>query len=125
MNAAGDAAADPSDICAYPVKVVINHVATDECNNESNTLTDTVVIIRPFEFTVPGIDSLECNANDPGYLESGAPELQVGRIEDGDTTYTAGVAALIDQPSATDNCCLLYTSPSPRDRTRSRMPSSA
>ena len=24
-----------------------------------------------------------------------------------------------------NNCCLLYTSPSPRDRTRSRMPSSA
>ena len=24
-----------------------------------------------------------------------------------------------------DMCCLLYTSPSPRDRTRSRMPSSA
>ena len=24
-----------------------------------------------------------------------------------------------------DYCCLLYTSPSPRDRTRSRMPSSA
>ena len=26
---------------------------------------------------------------------------------------------------ALDNACLLYTSPSPRDRTRSRMPSSA
>ena len=26
---------------------------------------------------------------------------------------------------ATDSICLLYTSPSPRDRTRSRMPSSA
>ena len=26
---------------------------------------------------------------------------------------------------ALDNTCLLYTSPSPRDRTRSRMPSSA
>ena len=26
---------------------------------------------------------------------------------------------------AADNACLLYTSPSPRDRTRSRMPSSA
>ena len=26
---------------------------------------------------------------------------------------------------AVDNTCLLYTSPSPRDRTRSRMPSSA
>ena len=28
-------------------------------------------------------------------------------------------------PSPTFNICLLYTSPSPRDRTRSRMPSSA
>ena len=27
--------------------------------------------------------------------------------------------------SSMDNACLLYTSPSPRDRTRSRMPSSA
>ena len=33
----------------------------------------------------------------------------------GDETFT----------SITDNACLLYTSPSPRDRTRSRMPSSA
>ena len=32
-----------------------------------------------------------------------------------------GIAAFIDR----DNICLLYTSPSPRDRTRSRMPSSA
>eukprot|EP00657_Telonema_sp_P-1_P005938 TRINITY_DN2377_c0_g1_i1.p1 TRINITY_DN2377_c0_g1~~TRINITY_DN2377_c0_g1_i1.p1 ORF type:complete len:112 (-),score=69.93 TRINITY_DN2377_c0_g1_i1:106-441(-) len=29
------------------------------------------------------------------------------------------------QEHAEDACCLLYTSPSPRDRTRSRMPSSA
>ena len=28
-------------------------------------------------------------------------------------------------PLNTDSTCLLYTSPSPRDRTRSRMPSSA
>ena len=33
-----------------------------------------------------------------------------------DSWFTIGV---------TDNSCLLYTSPSPRDRTRSRMPSSA
>ena len=37
--------------------------------------------------------------------------------------------ALLDNPSAAEvlrACsCLLYTSPSPRDRTRSRMPSSA
>ena len=32
---------------------------------------------------------------------------------------------LIDEYSNLDSTCLLYTSPSPRDRTRSRMPSSA
>ena len=43
----------------------------------------------------------------------------------------AGVAAKLDQPDrcvvafAGDGCCLLYTSPSPRDRQKSRMPSSA
>ena len=31
----------------------------------------------------------------------------------------------IDRPGARASDCLLYTSPSPRDRTRSRMPSSA
>ena len=30
-----------------------------------------------------------------------------------------------DTPFTSDSLCLLYTSPSPRDRTRSRMPSSA
>ena len=35
---------------------------------------------------------------------------------------TAGIAHEIQNPL---NFCLLYTSPSPRDRTRSRMPSSA
>ena len=32
---------------------------------------------------------------------------------------------VLDQMDAQENVCLLYTSPSPRDRTRSRMPSSA
>ena len=36
--------------------------------------------------------------------------------------YTAGGIAVT---AATPPTCLLYTSPSPRDRTRSRMPSSA
>ena len=34
-------------------------------------------------------------------------------------------AALLSRVSARNQSCLLYTSPSPRDRTRSRMPSSA
>ena len=36
-----------------------------------------------------------------------------------------GVAAFDIFEVAQDGACLLYTSPSPRDRTRSRMPSSA
>ena len=39
------------------------------------------------------------------------------------TTGTSGVATLTG--SVLNIPCLLYTSPSPRDRTRSRMPSSA
>ena len=35
------------------------------------------------------------------------------------------ISALEGNQNAIDNTCLLYTSPSPRDRTRSRMPSSA
>ena len=39
---------------------------------------------------------------------------------------TAGtIVCLHGVASNASRCCLLYTSPSPRDRTRSRMPSSA
>src|SRR5664280_3213000 len=37
----------------------------------------------------------------------------------------AGIVALSDDGKPVMDACLLYTSPSPRDRTRSRMPSSA
>ena len=43
-----------------------------------------------------------------------------------DVSPSMGIGATAaDQTLMTDNNCLLYTSPSPRDRTRSRMPSSA
>ena len=35
------------------------------------------------------------------------------------------ISVAIDAPQDIISACLLYTSPSPRDRTRSRMPSSA
>ena len=38
---------------------------------------------------------------------------------------TGGQSATLDQIDTMISICLLYTSPSPRDRTRSRMPSSA
>ena len=39
--------------------------------------------------------------------------------------HGTGKSTHIEQVAARLKCCLLYTSPSPRDRTRSRMPSSA
>ena len=42
-----------------------------------------------------------------------------------DATQTNLATAKLDYPEAEIGYCLLYTSPSPRDRTRSRMPSSA
>ena len=47
-----------------------------------------------------------------------ALEEAIGALEGGSTlVFSSGMAAI--------SACLLYTSPSPRDRTRSRMPSSA
>ena len=43
----------------------------------------------------------------------------------GKSTHIEQVAARLNWPCVRVNLCLLYTSPSPRDRTRSRMPSSA
>ena len=40
-------------------------------------------------------------------------------------TPSLGVTIYVDEESVISMGCLLYTSPSPRDRTRSRMPSSA
>ena len=53
-----------------------------------------------------------------------------GQTGSGDATSVTGdttsAAAGVDDPTADSfPACLLYTSPSPRDRTRSRMPSSA
>ena len=43
----------------------------------------------------------------------------------GEVQYLTAILIGIDITLAGLYCCLLYTSPSPRDRTRSRMPSSA
>ena len=45
-----------------------------------------------------------------------------GKIDNKNLIYLYGLS---DNEEPGFNICLLYTSPSPRDRTRSRMPSSA
>ena len=55
-------------------------------------------------------------------LAVGTPGFDIP-VQEGEAALTGAGAVLIFQRSG--NGCLLYTSPSPRDRTRSRMPSSA
>ena len=60
-----------------------------------------------------------CFDHDPFYVKTGAGNVvQIG--------FQLNLYAAFRDPTQLPlNDCLLYTSPSPRDRTRSRMPSSA
>ena len=46
-------------------------------------------------------------------------------VKEGDSVASGDILAEIETDKATMEVCLLYTSPSPRDATLSRMPSSA
>ena len=61
----------------------------------------------------------------PEYMMFYTPSTQTAKqvAQEAETINGEFVSAVAQ--SAKDNSCLLYTSPSPRDRTRSRMPSSA
>ena len=65
----------------------------------------------------------EVTATAPGATESAATETDANGIPVGFTAEGRPYRGRLDAPVTMD--CLLYTSPSPRDRTRSRMPSSA
>ena len=74
--------------------------------------------IRPEDMN-PDVSSVDVSVPQAPNFEGGAEVLQGPQ-------GGAIVQALTDAMSKQDpNTCLLYTSPSPRDRTRSRMPSSA
>jgi len=58
-------------------------------------------------------------------LLSKLQRMQAGVVLDGIDAVKAQVNEQVQQRPDVAVACLLYTSPSPRDRTRSRMPSSA
>ena len=49
----------------------------------------------------------------------------VEKVANSALSKSSGNFSIINNQKTLINSCLLYTSPSPRDRTRSRMPSSA
>ena len=74
------------------------------------------------------VDPLELARSLPGLAEIGAPAVVA--VMGDPARFPTGKAfraftGLTPRASETGDTCLLYTSPSPRDRTRSRMPSSA
>ena len=94
-------------------------------------------IYGDWQITVPGCDA--CDSSAYGYGFSGNnPDgtwwIEIKHIE-GDTTLvfypseadrTAGTNGIgLTTPHGSESGCLLYTSPSPRDKRQSRMPSSA
>ena len=67
------------------------------------------------------IDAQNANA----HQGLGGVYLRQGKFEEAAESALNAIGLLYYYPIAHYNLCLLYTSPSPRDRTRSRMPSSA
>jgi len=63
--------------------------------------------------------------NRVGYVETRRPAYEVDRVGWWPDPLLPNAPMEIEAGCRQPFCCLLYTSPSPRDRTRSRMPSSA
>ena len=93
--------------------------------------TPTEIQSQAIPVALDGHDVIGCAQTGTG--KTATPEIAQeshsfirGLLKDLFGDETAGLVRILYGGSVKgDNICLLYTSPSPRDRTRSRMPSSA
>ena len=85
----------------------------------SELLAETIEKLRPV------VDSAEFDARQICFEASGLGAAQWHEVDRSPVTKkaVASVDSMVERRLAGD--CLLYTSPSPRDRQKSRMPSSA
>ena len=74
---------------------------------------------------VPGIDGQKMSKSYANTIPIFADEKSIKKSVMSITTDSAGIDEPKDKDSPLFKICLLYTSPSPRDMRRSRMPSSA
>ena len=92
-----------------PVKQVAAEVRKRQCAGAQEHLEKVAQFIATFEADIVNLVEVEgCSNLEALVVDGGAAALR--------GSYTGYVR---------QGTCLLYTSPSPRDRTRSRMPSSA
>ena len=120
-----------------------------DANGAPSNLTTTIISIveendLPFlDLASPNINLVNANDNAPIFIENGGPVSLTGDvlISDFDDTELTSARVTFTNPQANDQliidgvevfedgvvtqACLLYTSPSPRDLSTSRMPSSA
>jgi len=102
-----------------PKKVLVSSFDLDNCPQDKNRLRTWKA---KFFHNYPGLDSDgDQKVVDVALRTSNAPTyfpIYQGYVDGGVVANNPSVCAMAQ-------ACLLYTSPSPRDRTRSRMPSSA
>ena len=95
--------------------------ATPTTGDVSVGLTDTTVVAGEYDYATVTVDS----KGRVTQATTGTPVTSLNTL-DGSIAVVAGDGtSVITNASTNTITCLLYTSPSPRDRTRSRMPSSA
>ena len=130
------------DLCLADEIVTVTFTATDGCNNTSTCTSDINVNIAQPEITCPVNDLfLQCGDPDNDVTIENWLSIATGVDNNlnaltvssdfnensivGDCSISSVVTFSVIDTCGQLNSCLLYTSPSPRDRTRSRMPSSA
>ena len=90
-------------------------------NEVDEILCSSDLFLLPSEKESFGLAALEAMALKVPVISSNVGGLKELNIN-GNSGYTSDVG---DIDSMSNNACLLYTSPSPRDKRQSRMPSSA
>ena len=112
--------------------VLISMVPNNERNGLNNALAmgaDSAILVS--DDALSGSDALSTAKVLAAAIQRTEPDLVLAATESSDGytgTVPEQVAELLGLPSVTfakEVTCLLYTSPSPRDRQKSRMPSSA
>ena len=91
----------------------------------AGAVSDQILAGTTYEYVDPGTRIVVAAAVDAAGT-AGADTSMDFTVNNAEFAKDASVSTLVTgQPFGWNNTCLLYTSPSPRDRTRSRMPSSA
>ena len=94
-------------------------VTDPQSKKEQVLYTNTVGTTEEIELETPDMSASQSPGNVPYYLY----DVKVER--EGFNPLQINGAQVYPNRVAIQKCCLLYTSPSPRDRQKSRMPSSA